>query len=112
MWRTHQKVKHTGKQTSKQMNKFAGLKFLYRNPAPVLWSVCVCVGGGVSRSGSGEEMTFAWHGCIMQGPPRPPPLGNPPASSLLTGCEDAGEGQGAFIIRGRIPPSGWRGDSA
>lgn len=97
--------------TSKQMNKFSGLKFLYRNPAHVLWSVC-----GEGRyeqewEWGGNDLCLAWlH--YAGTPPQPPLLGNPPASSLLTGCEDAGEGHGAFIIRGRIPPSGWRGDSA
>ena len=48
---------------------------------PVIWCMCVCE----CRSGVGEEMTFAWLGCLMQGLP---PLVDPPAKQLAHGIQE------------------------
>lgn len=75
------------KRASKEMRKFTRLKFWERAAAPVLSSVCVCARVQTCKSGSREEMTFAWLGCITQGPQlHPPALSDPPVSSQLTGC--------------------------
>ena len=74
--------------TSKQMNKFSGLKFLYRNPAHVLWSVC----------GEGRyEQEWEWGGndlCLpwlhYAGTPPPTPAFGQPSSKQpaywMRGC--------------------------
>ena len=47
----------------------------------MMWCMCVCE----CRSGVGEEMTFAWLGCLMQGPP---PLVDPPAKQPAHGIQE------------------------
>lgn len=93
-----QEVKTTGKQTSKQTNEqihwFKVLVKKHRSCALACVCMCVCTRVRVHRNGSGEEMTFSWLGCIMQGAllPPPRPLGNLPANSQLAGCRRGSPG--------------------
>ena len=76
------KHKKMDRQARKQANEpMPSLKFCARRSAPVIWCMCVCE----CRSRVGEEMTFAWLGCLMQGLP---PLVNPPAKQPAHGIQE------------------------
>ena len=76
------KHKKMDRQARKQANEqMPSLKFCARRRAPVIWCMCVCE----CRSRVGEEMTFAWLGCLMQGLP---PLVNPPAKQPAHGIQE------------------------
>ena len=78
------KVKHKkmDRQAKKQANEqITALKFCERRRAPMIWYMCVCE----CRNGGGEEMTFAWLGCLMQGPP---PSVDPPAKQPAHGIQE------------------------